>query len=59
MEALFADHRTYFYQGKEVDQQDHVGFDLSVTQQNPIEASNDGVVVYADYFGICNDTGPH
>ena len=52
VESLFADHRAYFYQGKEVDRQDHVGFDLSVTQQYPIEASNDGVVVYADYFGI-------
>jgi murein DD-endopeptidase MepM/ murein hydrolase activator NlpD len=52
VESLFADHRTYFYQGKEVDRQDHVGFDLSVTQQYPIEAANDGLVVYADYFGI-------
>ena len=52
VESLFADHRTYFYQGKEVDRQDHVGFDLSVTQQYPIEAANDGIVAYADYFGI-------
>jgi murein DD-endopeptidase MepM/ murein hydrolase activator NlpD len=52
VESLFADHRTYFYQGKEIDHQDHVGFDLSVVQQYPVEASNDGVVLYADYFGI-------
>jgi murein DD-endopeptidase MepM/ murein hydrolase activator NlpD len=52
VESLFADHRTYIYQGKEVDRQDHVGFDLSVTQQYPIEAANDGVVAHADYFGI-------
>ncbi len=52
VESLFADHRTYIYQGKPVDHQDHVGFDLSVTQQYPIEAANDGVVAYADYFGI-------
>jgi len=52
VESLFADHRTYVYQGKEVDRQDHVGFDLSVTQQYPIEAANDGVVLLADYFGI-------
>jgi murein DD-endopeptidase MepM/ murein hydrolase activator NlpD len=52
VESLFADHRTYYYQGKKIDQQDHVGFDLSVVQQYPIEASNDGMVVYADYFGI-------
>jgi murein DD-endopeptidase MepM/ murein hydrolase activator NlpD len=56
VESLFADHRTYVYQGKEVDRQDHVGFDLSVTQQYPIEASNDGVVLLADYFGIYGNT---
>lgn len=52
VEANFCDHRRYFYQGEEVDQQDHVGFDLSVTQQVPIEAANDGTVVLARYFGI-------
>ncbi len=31
VEARFADHRTYFYKGKEVDQQVHLGFDLAVT----------------------------
>ena len=56
VESLFADHRVYFYQAKEVDRQDHVGFDLSVTQQYPIEASNDGAVMYADYFGIYGNT---
>lgn len=52
VEASFADRRTYMYNGKAVDTQDHVGFDLSVTQHYPIEAGNDGKVVYADYFGI-------
>ena len=31
VEASFADHRTYLYKGKEVDQQVHLGFDLAVT----------------------------
>ena len=31
VESTFADHRTYFYKGKEVDQQVHLGFDLAVT----------------------------
>lgn len=52
VESLFADHRTYYYDGKVIDHQDHVGFDLSVVQHNPIEAANDGIVIYADYFGI-------
>ena len=56
VESFFADRRTYVYQGKRVDQQDHVGFDLSVVQQTPIEASNDGKVILADYFGIYGNT---
>jgi murein DD-endopeptidase MepM/ murein hydrolase activator NlpD len=56
VESFFADRRTYVYNGKSVDQQDHVGFDLSVVQHNPIEAANDGKVVLADYFGIYGNT---
>jgi hypothetical protein len=52
VESKFADHRSYFYQGKEVDQQVHLGFDLAVTRQIPVKAGNDGKVVYADYLGI-------
>jgi murein DD-endopeptidase MepM/ murein hydrolase activator NlpD len=56
VESFFADRRSYLYQGQKVDQQDHVGFDLSVTQQYPIEAANDGKVIMADYFGIYGNT---
>jgi murein DD-endopeptidase MepM/ murein hydrolase activator NlpD len=52
VESFFADRRTYLYHGKAVDQQDHVGFDLSVVQHYPIEAGNDGKVILAEYFGI-------
>jgi murein DD-endopeptidase MepM/ murein hydrolase activator NlpD len=52
VESFFADRRTYVHDGKPVDQQDHVGFDLSVVQHNPIEAANDGKVILAEYFGI-------
>jgi murein DD-endopeptidase MepM/ murein hydrolase activator NlpD len=50
--ASFGDRRTYIYQDKEVDRQDHLGVDLAITQQAPVSAANDGVVVYAKYFGI-------
>jgi murein DD-endopeptidase MepM/ murein hydrolase activator NlpD len=50
--ASFADRRTYIYQGKVIDHQDHLGFDLAVTKQAPIPAANDGVVAYAKFFGI-------
>jgi hypothetical protein len=52
VEARFADHRTYVYQGKEVDQQVHLGFDLAVTANVAIVAAQRGVVVHADYLGI-------
>jgi hypothetical protein len=52
VESKFADHRTYFYQGKEVDQQVHLGFDLAVTANVPVLAENDGVVLVAAYLGI-------
>jgi murein DD-endopeptidase MepM/ murein hydrolase activator NlpD len=52
VEAAFADQRTYFYQGKEVDRQVHLGFDLATTANAPIVASNRGKVVHADYLGI-------
>ncbi len=50
--SSFADRRTYLYGGKEVDRQDHLGFDLAVTRQTAIPAANDGIVVLARYFGI-------
>jgi murein DD-endopeptidase MepM/ murein hydrolase activator NlpD len=51
-EAFFADHRTYTYNGKEVDQETHLGFDLADRKHMPIVAPNSGKVVYADRLGI-------
>jgi murein DD-endopeptidase MepM/ murein hydrolase activator NlpD len=52
VEASFADRRTYFYKGKDIDQQTHLGFDLAVTQHVPVAAANSGVVVNASWVGI-------
>jgi murein DD-endopeptidase MepM/ murein hydrolase activator NlpD len=52
VESAFADHRTYVYQGKEVDQQIHLGFDLASYTGTPIVAANRGEVVFADELGI-------
>ena len=52
VESGFGDHRTYVYEGREVDQQVHLGFDLSATANVPIVAANAGRVVWADYLGI-------
>ena len=51
-EADFADVRNYVYHGKKVDQQVHLGFDLSDVQNAPVNAANDGRVVYASDLGI-------
>jgi murein DD-endopeptidase MepM/ murein hydrolase activator NlpD len=51
-EATFADVRNYIYEGKKIDQQVHLGYDLAVTQHIGVEASNDGRVVYAAPLGI-------
>jgi murein DD-endopeptidase MepM/ murein hydrolase activator NlpD len=52
VESRFADSRTYFYRGKEIDRQVHLGFDLAVTERIPVAAANNGVVVHADDLGI-------
>jgi murein DD-endopeptidase MepM/ murein hydrolase activator NlpD len=52
VEARFADNRTYVYQGKEVDRQVHLGFDLAVTARVPVTAAHDGRVVHAGDLGI-------
>jgi murein DD-endopeptidase MepM/ murein hydrolase activator NlpD len=52
VEAKFADNRTYIYQGKDVDQQVHLGFDLAVTQHVPVLAANRAIVQHAADLGI-------
>jgi murein DD-endopeptidase MepM/ murein hydrolase activator NlpD len=51
-EAAFADFRTYTYQGKEVDKQVHLGFDLASFANTSIVAANRGKIVYAAELGI-------
>ena len=52
VEAGFADHRTYAYAGKDIDQQVHLGFDLAVTAAVPVASAQAGTVVLAEYLGI-------
>ena len=56
VESGFADRRTYFYRGREIDRQVHLGFDLAVTAKVPVAAGNTGKVVFADYLGIYGNT---
>ena len=52
VEAGFADQRSYVYDGNEVDQQVHLGFDLASTTNAPVLAANSGRVVHAGWLGI-------
>ncbi len=52
VQSSFADQRTYVYQGRDVDQQVHLGFDLASTAHAPVQASNAGRIVFADFLGI-------
>lgn len=56
VEANFADERTYVYNGEVVNNQYHLGYDLAVTQKYPIEAANDGVVLFTGDLGIYGNT---
>jgi hypothetical protein len=52
VESFFADRRAYIYNGKKVDEQMHLGFDLSDVQASPVKAANSGRVVHAGPLGI-------
>lgn len=54
--ATFADHRRYLMDGNVIDNQYHLGYDLSVTKKHPVPASNTGVVVFAEPLGIYGNT---
>ena len=54
--SSFADRRTYLFEGKPVDHQTHLGFDLASTRHDEVPAANDGIVLLARYFGIYGNT---
>ena len=52
----FATRRQYLYDGRVVDTQDHLGFDLASRVRDDVPAANSGVVVLTEYFGIYGNT---
>jgi murein DD-endopeptidase MepM/ murein hydrolase activator NlpD len=52
VESGFADQRDYIYDGKVVDHQTHLGFDLASTAAAPVVAANHGRVAHAGWLGI-------
>jgi murein DD-endopeptidase MepM/ murein hydrolase activator NlpD len=56
VEANFADQRTYTYGGEAIDTAYHLGYDLSVTKNYPVEAANSGTVAFTGDLGIYGGT---
>ncbi len=50
--ARFGDKRLYYYQGKIVDEQVHLGVDLASLAHSKVGAANNGRVVFSDRLGI-------
>jgi len=54
--AMFGDVRTYTYNKQKVGDSVHLGVDLASTAHVPIEAANNGTVVFTGYLGIYGNT---
>jgi murein DD-endopeptidase MepM/ murein hydrolase activator NlpD len=50
--GAYAEARDYFYNGRLVDRQTHLGTDLASVAQAPILAANPGKVLFSGYFGL-------
>jgi murein DD-endopeptidase MepM/ murein hydrolase activator NlpD len=54
--ARFGDRRQYYYNGKLVDKQVHLGLDLASLAHSDVPASNTGRIVFAGRLGIYGQT---
>ena len=54
--ARFADQRTYFYEGKVIDRQVHMGIDLASTSGAAVPAANRGRIAFTGDIGIYGNT---
>jgi murein DD-endopeptidase MepM/ murein hydrolase activator NlpD len=54
--ARFADYRTYFYKGNQIDKQVHLGIDLASVANSEVPAANAGMVALAQPVGIYGKT---
>ena len=50
--ARFGDHRIYYYRGREIDEQTHLGVDLASLANAKVQAANSGRVIFAGRMGI-------
>ncbi len=50
--SQFGDQRIYYYKGKVIDQSVHLGVDLASLARAPVQAANNGKVIFARDLGI-------
>lgn len=50
--SRFAEHRTYTYEGKPIDEQTHLGYDLASVRRAPVAAAGDGQIEWVGELGI-------
>ncbi len=50
--ARFGDGRIYYYKGEKIDEQTHMGVDLASLANSPVQAANNGRVIFAEPLGI-------
>ncbi|MFN3813952.1 MAG: M23 family metallopeptidase [Aquificaceae bacterium] len=54
--STFGDIRYYLYNGQEVSNSRHMGYDFASIENSPLQASNDGMVVFTGSLGIYGNT---
>ena len=50
--SQFADLRTYYYKDRQIDEEYHLGIDLASLANSPVEAGNNGRILFAERDGI-------
>ncbi|MCD6133234.1 MAG: M23 family metallopeptidase [Deltaproteobacteria bacterium] len=48
--------RDYIYNGRKIDREYHLGYDLASVRNAPVVAANDGIVKWAGFLGIYGNT---
>jgi|LSQX01.2.fsa_nt_gb murein DD-endopeptidase MepM/ murein hydrolase activator NlpD len=54
--ALFGDRREWIFEGRKIGESIHEGIDLASTAQAPVQAANNGLIVFTGSLGIYGNT---
>ena len=54
--SLYGDHRAWLYNGQVIGESFHEGVDLASTAQAPVQAANNGLIIFTGTIGIYGET---